>query len=137
MKLKQAIKKSLNSYKTALPIIVAVLLLVALINEFFQGGYSSLFGHSSLIDTFIGAIAGSISFGIPLTSYIVGGELLDSGVSLAAITAFILSWTTVGVVMLPLEAKFLGWRFAAIRNGINFVFAVLIAYLTVFLINLL
>lgn len=51
--------------------------------------------------------------------------------SLLAVTAFIMAWTTVGVAMLPLEATFLGKRFAVLRNVINFVFAILIAVLTV------
>ena len=66
----------------------------------------------------------------------VGGELLKQGVSLIAITAFILAWTTVGVFMLPLEAKFLGKRFAITRNIINFIFAIIIAVLTVAIFSL-
>ena len=45
--------------------------------------------------------------------------MLEGGVSLLAVTAFILTWVTVGVAMLPLEAKFLGKRFAVARNAVR------------------
>ena len=81
-------------------------------------------------------MAGSISFGIPITSYIVGGELLKEGVSLLAITAFILAWSTVGVAMLPLEISYLGKRFAIYRNIINFFFSIILAILTITILNI-
>jgi len=128
--IKKSIIKSWNNFKMAIPIMFGILLLVSLmtilwseqIPNFFTGG---------IFDPLWGALAGSISFGIALTSYIVGGELLTKGVSLLAVTAFIMTWTTVGVVMLPLEAKFLGWRFAIYRNIMNFFFAIIIAFLTI------
>ncbi len=133
---KQAVIRSLYIFKSALPVMIGILLLVNLINVFAIDYYADIFTDNLLIDPFVGALAGSFSFGIPITSYIVGGELLEKGISLMAITAFILSWTTVGTMMLPLEAKFLGWRFALIRNGINFVFAILVSILTAFTLKL-
>lgn len=116
--------------------IVGIFLLVNLINLVLEGQYSKVFTNNWLLDPLLGAGIGSISFGMPLTSYVVGGELLKQGVSLIAVTAFILAWTTVGVLMLPLEAKFLGKRFAITRNIINFFFAIIIAVLTVAILNL-
>lgn len=122
--------------KTAIPIIVGILLLINLINLFIQDYYTKIFTGNPLIDPLIGAVAGSISFGIPITSYIVGGELLKEGISLIAITAFMLAWTTVGIVMLPLEATFLGKRFAIVRNATNFLFSVIIAVLVIFTLKI-
>ena len=68
---------------------------------------------------------------------VAGGELLAKGVSLLAVTAFIMSWSTVGVVMLPLEASFLCRKFAVIRNAVNFCFAVLVAISTDLLLKVL
>ena len=59
------------------------------------------------------------------------------GVSLLAVTAFILTWTTVGVSMLPLEMKFLGKKFALLRNRINFIIAIIISILTILTIHFL
>ena len=132
MHLKQSIQKTIQVFKTALPIMIGILMLINLLNVFFRDYYTKLFTGNMLIDPFIGAVAGSISFGIPVTSYIVGGELLLEGVSLLAITAFMLAWTTVGLAMLPLEASFLGKRFAFVRNATNFVFSLIIAVLVIY-----
>lgn len=127
-----ALRKTLNLFKTVLPMLFGMLLLINLLNPLMENQYSKWFTGHYLHDTVIGAVAGSISFGIPITSYIVGGELLAKGVSLTAVTAFIMAWTTVGIAMMPLEAAFLGKRFAFTRNIVNFFFALFLAVLTVF-----
>lgn len=132
--LKQSFQKTIQSFKVSLPMMFGILLLISLLNAGWQGYYERIFTGNVFLDPLIGALAGSISFGIPIVSYIAGGELLEQGVSLLAVAAFIMAWATVGVAMLPLEAKFLGWRFALIRNAVNFVFAVAIAILTVYTI---
>lgn len=134
--LKKSVIRALQMFKTSLPILIGVLLLVNLINLFVKGYYPKLFTGNLILDPLVGALAGSFSFGIPITSYIVGGELLKYGVSFLAITAFIMSWTTVGVAMLPLEAKFLGKKFAIARNGVNFAFAIIISILTTLTLKL-
>lgn len=133
--MKQAFIKTINNFRVALPMIIGIFLLVNLLSLVLEGQYSEVFTGNWLLDPLLGAGIGSVSFGMPLTSYIVGGELLIQGVSLVAVTAFILAWTTVGVLMLPLEAKFLGKRFAITRNIINFFFAIIIAILTVAILN--
>jgi hypothetical protein len=132
----QALKKSLLNLKSSLPIMLGVLLLVGLVNQLFSNYYTEIFNGSLFLDPLKGALAGSISFGIPITSFIVGGELLEQGVSLIAITAFILAWSTVGIAMLPLEISTLGKKFSIIRNSICFVFSVIIAILTVWTLSL-
>jgi len=130
-KMKQAFFKTTQVFKTVMPMLTGVLLLVSLLHQFFKNNYQHWFSGNLILDPFIGAIAGSISFGMPVTSYVVGGELLHAGVSLLAVTAFIMSWTTVGLIMIPLEASALGIRFAIIRNILNFIFALLVAIATV------
>jgi hypothetical protein len=106
--MKQAFFKTTQVFKTVMPMLTGVLLLVSLLHQFFKNNYQHWFSGNLILDPFIGAIAGSISFGMPVTSYVVGGELLHAGVSLLAVTAFIMSWTTVGLIMIPLEASALG-----------------------------
>jgi hypothetical protein len=128
--MKKALLQTVGVFIIALPILTGVLLLINLLDPLLQSRYAQWFTGNYLLDPLVGALAGSISFGIPITSYIAGGELLAKGVSLLAVTAFIMAWTTVGLVMLPLEASFLGKKFALARNGLNFLFALLIAVLT-------
>jgi len=136
MKTKEAFLKSLDSFRASIPIMLGVLLLINLLAPILGRHASKIFTGNFLLDPFVGAIAGSISFGIPITSFIVGGELLSQGISLIAVTAFILAWSTVGMAMLPLEILNLGKKFAITRNLICFFFAIIIAVLTVGTLNL-
>ncbi len=134
--MKEAILKSLKNILVSIPIMFGILMLINLINPILSNYYSKIFTDNFFLDPLIGAIAGSISFGIPITAYIAGGELLEDGVSLLAVTAFVMSWTTVGVAMIPLESKFLGRRFALSRNFVNFFFALIISVLTISILKL-
>ena len=133
-----SIKKSLRAFSTALPIVVGMLLLTSLLIKLFPAEVvSDLFGQQGFIDVLIGAAAGSIAAGHPLVSYLLGGELLDSGVSLLAVTALIVSWVTVGFVQLPAEILLLGKRFAIYRNIVCFALAIVVAFLTISTLQLL
>jgi hypothetical protein len=81
-------------------------------------------------------LVGSISGGNPITSYIIGGELRQQGVSMLAITAFIVSWVTVGIIQMPAEALMLGKRFAIVRNAVSFFISIVIAILTVWTLGM-
>ncbi|MEI8344084.1 MAG: hypothetical protein WCF93_04000 [Candidatus Moraniibacteriota bacterium] len=133
--MKEAFKKVLENIKISLPILIGVLLLLNLLQPLFEKYYSWIFTGNLIIDPLIGAVAGSLSFGIPVVSYLTGGELIKQGVTLLAVTAFIFSWTTVGIPMIPLESENLGKRFAIVRNGFNFIFSIFIAILTVFILR--
>lgn len=120
------------------PNILAVVLLSGLIMEFVPlRRLSELLGGGFFTDGLIGAGIGSISIGNPLVSYVLGGELLDQGVSLMAVTALLVSWVTVGSIQLPAEIQTFGTRFALFRNGVSFLFALIIAFLVLMTMQLL
>jgi uncharacterized membrane protein YraQ (UPF0718 family) len=111
---------------------MGVLMLLALANTLIpKQAYRLIFTGNELMDPLMGAAIGSISGGNPITSYIIGGELRQQGVSMLAITAFMLSWVTVGIIQLPAEALMLGRRFAMVRNAVSFCTSIVIAILTV------
>ena len=120
----------------AVPMIIGILMLISLLNPIFKEHYTKVFTGNYFLDPLMGALVGSIAFGIPITSYITGGELLKEGVSLLAVTAFVLAWATVGVAMLPIEMKFFGRRFALARNFLNFINSILIAILVVLVLRM-
>ena len=80
---------------------------------------------------------GSVLAGNPVTSYVLGGELLTQGVNLVAVTAFLVAWVTVGFVQLPAESMMLGKKFAISRNILSFIFSIIVAIITVFLVGIL
>jgi uncharacterized membrane protein YraQ (UPF0718 family) len=124
--------RALRTFGGALPVILGVLLLTSLLMALVPAGsLERLFGAGEGLDVLLGTLLGSLAAAHPLAGYVLGGELLASGVSLVAVTALLVSWVTVGVVQLPAEALLLGRRFALVRNALCLVFAVAIAYLTV------
>jgi uncharacterized membrane protein YraQ (UPF0718 family) len=132
VKFYKTLKKTLKSFGVMLPILVGVILLIGLFKTYITPDLiSSIFKGEFVQDTFLGSLIGSISAGNPISSFIIGGELLIEGVSLFAVTAFIVAWVTVGIIQLPAEASILGKRFALARNFISFIFAILVAIATV------
>ncbi len=135
---KSSLLKTLKNFKQILPIIFGVVMLVSLVLTFVPASfYAKVFTDSDWIDPLVGAFVGSVSTGNPVVSYILGGELLSQGVSLIAVTAFILSWVTVGIIQLPAESLMLGKRFALARNAFSFITSLIVAYLTVLTLSFL
>lgn len=135
--IKKALDGTLRNFKQILPVILGVIMLVSLsISLVPKSFYASIFTGNKVVDPLLGAVIGSISSGNPIISYILGGELLGQGVNLLAVTAFILSWVTVGIIQLPAEALMLGKKFAVTRNVFSFISSLIVAFLTVFTLSL-
>jgi len=129
---KDAFLKTGQAFRKSLPILVSVLMLLALADTLIpKQAYRRIFTGNELLDPLLGAAIGSISGGNPITSYIIGGELRQQGISMLAITAFIVAWVTVGIIQLPAESLLLGKRFAIARNAVSFCISIVIAVLTV------
>lgn len=134
--LRQSGEKTLNAIKRSISILIGVVLLIAfVINAIPKDFYHRIFTENSVANAFIGASIGSISAGNPINSYVIGGELLQQDISLFAVTAFILSWVTVGIIQLPAESMMLGKKFALYRNSISFITSIVIALITVYLLQ--
>lgn len=133
-----ALSKTLRAFTNMLPMVLGMLLLTSLLLTLLpKGNLQALFSRHENLDVLVGALLGSVAAGHPLAGYILGGELLASGVSLIAVTALIVAWVSVGIVQLPAEALLFGWRFAVTRNLLCFLSAIAIAYLTVGTLRLL
>ncbi|MFP4524366.1 MAG: hypothetical protein ACLFO2_03585 [Candidatus Woesearchaeota archaeon] len=136
--MREAFAKAARGLWKAFPLIIGTMLLVGLLTTLVpHEAYTALFGHSGLLDLVVGSLSGSVAAGNATTSFILGGELQGSGVSLLAVTAFITAWVTVGVVQLPAEASILGKRFALARNALSFLFSFIVALATVTVVGLL
>jgi len=126
------LKKTSLSFLSLSPMIIAILGLVGLMQAFVSREMlAALFTGNPFYDTAIGTFTGAIAVGQALISYIIGGELLQQGISMYAVTALILSWVTLGFVQLPLEAEVLGKRFTLYRNLLALVATVLVSLATV------
>jgi len=131
-RLKIATIKTTKQMVKIIPLILGIIFLISLvIVSINKQDYTILFTHNIMTDPVVGAMLGSIMAGNPVTSYIIGGELLKQGISLMAVTAFIVAWITVGALQLPYEMMVLGKKYAIIRNIIAFVSSILVAVITV------
>ena len=132
----QSIAKSGKSLWNAFPVLLGTLMLMSLISILIpKSFYTTIFSKNLFFNSFIGALIGSISAGNPITSYILGGELLKQGISLMAVTAFLVSWVTVGIIQLPAESAILGKKFALFRNITSFILAIIVAIITVLILG--
>lgn len=132
----QALQKSGLAFWSMAPMLIGVIGLVGLFQVLVTPKIlASLFRGHGLADTLVGTLAGAVASGNPVVSYLLGGELLGQGISLYAVSAFILSWVTLGFIHLPAETEVLGFRFTLYRNILAFVFTMIIAVLTTFTIQ--
>ncbi len=123
-------KSSLNFLAMA-PLLLGVIGLVGLFQVLVSPEMlASLFQGNPFLDTLIGTFSGAAAAGNPIVSYLIGGELLDQGISLYAVTAFLLSWVTLGFIQLPAEVTVFGGKFTFYRNILAFLFTMIIAALT-------
>lgn len=133
-----ATKQAARGMGRALPIILSVVFLLGLVRvAVTPAQLETLFTGRGGLDILLGTVAGSVSTGNAVTSYVLGGELLAQGVRLSAVTAFLVAWVTVGLVQLPAEAALLGRRFALVRNATSAVSAIIVGVLTVWLLGVL
>ena len=96
------VKKASRGVLSMGPMILGVVGLVGLFQSFVSHRMlASVFNGEAVHDTLVGTLAGMVAVGQALISYILGGELLDQGVSRYAVAAFVLAWVTLGVVQLP------------------------------------
>jgi len=124
-----AMSKGLRQFKSFLPLVTGVVLLLGLFQSFIpEQKLVSLFSGTVLQDSFWGACMGSVLVGNPANSYVIAKSLFSMGVGISGITALMLTWVNVGLIQLPAEAKALGTGFALVRNLAGFIIAVIVSF---------
>ena len=135
---KKAFKKALINFISITPMMLAVIGLVGIMQVYLSPEIlATFFGYGSIADTLAGTVAGAVSMGQGMISYVVADGLMEQGVSHYALSAFILAWVTLGVVQLPAEASVFGVRFTFYRNVLTLISTIIIAYVTVLTVGLL
>ena len=130
--------KAIKGFSKGLPIMLGVILCMGLFRVYISKQLlKNVFAGRVIQDTFLGSIIGSITAGNPINSYIIGKQLLDNGVSLFAVTAFIICWVSVGIIQLPYEISVMGKNFALSRNLVSFFLSFFVSIATVFVLQVL
>lgn len=127
----KVLQKSSLSFLAMTPLLLGTIGLVGMFQVLVTPKMlTSMFRGNPLFDTVTGTLSGAVAAGNPIVSYIIGGELLSQGVSLYAVSAFLLSWITLGFIQLPAETEVFGGRFTLYRNILAFIFVMITAVLT-------
>ncbi|HOQ10903.1 MAG: putative permease [Spirochaetes bacterium ADurb.Bin218] len=122
------VKMGLKMFMNLLPPFVTVLIILSFVLALLPGELlEKLLGaDSGITGFFIAAGLGSVALIPGFISYPLAAVLLKNGVSYPVISVFITTLMMVGIVTLPIEKNFFGWRVAIIRNVLSFIGALII-----------
>jgi uncharacterized membrane protein YraQ (UPF0718 family) len=128
-KTKKSLVIAAKSFVKILPIVFSIIILIGLLLGFVPPEKISKFigEQAGFVGVVAVAILGAIMHIPALISFPLAASLLKSGASITSVAAFITTLTMIGVVTLHLEIKVLGKKFALLRNGLAFIFAIIIA----------
>ena len=126
-----SLKRAWKMFVTVLPQFVGILLLVGLLLALIKPETMQyIIGtESGLAGMVIASLLGVVLLIPALIAFPIGAKLLENGAGVAQIVVFISTLTTVGLITLPLEAKYLGKKLAVIRNLLSYLRAFLVAYI--------
>lgn len=126
---KQALKMAFGMGKGMLGSILSIIFLIGLILTILPPeSIASYVGRQSkLLATVVSAMFGTITLIPAFIAFPLVGTLVHAGVGIVPAVAFLTTLTMVGIVTFPLEKREFGLKFTAVRNGLSFLFAILIA----------
>jgi uncharacterized membrane protein YraQ (UPF0718 family) len=125
----QALKKAWKSFENILPQFLVILLLIGFVLSVLtpQQISSLIGGDSGWGGVMLASILGSITLIPGFIAFPLAAALIKSGAGTMQIAAFISTLMMVGVVTIPMEIKFFGKKAAYLRNGLAFIFSLLVA----------
>ena len=128
-KTKQALKMAFNMGKGMAVSIFSIVFAIGLILTLLPPTEIATFvgKQSVLLATIASALLGTITLVPAFIAFPLVGTLVGAGIGIIPAVAFLTTLTMVGVVTFPLEKKEFGAKFTAVRNGLSFLFAIIIA----------
>lgn len=128
-KTKQALKMAFGMGRGMLVSILSIIFLIGLILTLLPPAQIAEFvsRQSLLLATVLSAAFGTITLIPALIAFPLVGTLVHAGVGIVPAVAFLTTLTMVGIVTFPLETREFGFKFAAVRNALSFLFALVIA----------
>lgn len=125
--LRTALRMFVNLLPPFLTVLAGVALVLALLPK---ETISALMGEKAGVYGYvIAALLGTVALIPGFVAYPLSAVLVSNGVSYPVIAVFITTLMMVGIVTLPLERKYFGWKVAAARNLFCFAGALLIGAL--------
>lgn len=114
-----------------LPQFVAILLLVGLaLAVLSPETIRRMIGEETgFIGMLLASLVGAVSLVPVMIAFPIVAELLESGAGIIQMAVFVSTLTTVGLITIQIETKYLGKKAAVLRNVLAFAFSFITAYL--------
>lgn len=134
----KGLKRGAMQFLKILPTLLTVIIFVSIAMFFIpEEMILKNLGDEAGIAGYAGAaIVGSISLIPGLISYPLAGMLLESGVSYGILALFITTLKMVGVMTIPVEAKYFGMKVTLMRNGLSMLGAMVIGVIMAIIFSL-
>jgi len=124
----KGIKKGMMMFFKILPTLLSVIIVVSLVLYLVSDEVLiEYLGKDAGLGAYVSAaVIGSVSIIPGFIAYPLAGILLKTGVSFSVLSVFITTLKMVGILTIPIEAKFFGLKTAIIRNSLSFIGAILV-----------
>jgi len=124
----KGVKKGAMMFLKILPTLISVIILVSVVLYLVSDEVlMEYLGKDAGIGAYISAaLIGSVSIIPGFIAYPLASILLKTGVSFSVLSVFITTLKMVGVLTIPIEARFFGFKVAIIRNTLSFIGAILV-----------
>ena len=126
-----SLKKAWKMFTGVLPQFVAILLFVGVaLAVLSPETIRRMIGEETgFIGMLLASLVGAFSLVPVMIAFPIVSELLKSGAGIIQMAVFVSTLTTVGLITIPIETKYLGKKIAVLRNMLAFVFSFITAYL--------
>lgn len=129
-KTKKAVIRAAKSLENIMPQFLGIVLIVGIMLAALKPEtISSIIGNKSgVLGVFISALVGSIAMMPTFVAFSTANMLLENGAGFAQVGALVSTLTLIGIVTIPLEAKYIGKKAAFLRNILAFFFSLLVGF---------
>lgn len=130
MKTLLSLKKAWKMFLSMLPQFLAILFLIGLMLAVIKPEtiQKVIGAESGVLGMILSGTVGAVAIIPVLVAFPVASQLLQNGAGIMQIAIFISTLTTVGIITIPLESKYLGKKIAILRNVLFFIFSFFVAF---------
>ncbi|OQX99341.1 MAG: conserved protein, permease-related protein [Bacteroidetes bacterium 4572_117] len=131
----KGIQKGLKQFLKILPTLLSVIIIISIVLFFVSDKFLMEFlGKEAGLGAYISAaVIGSVSLLPGFIAYPLAGFLVQSGVSYSVIAVFITTLMMVGILTIPIEARYFGLKTTIIRNVLSFIGAIIVGTVMAFI----
>jgi uncharacterized membrane protein YraQ (UPF0718 family) len=124
----QSLRRGMKMFWNIVPEMSVVLVLISIsLAIFTPEQLKQWLSADTYLHFAVALVVGSIALIPGFIAFPLAGVLLKNGASVSLVSGFITTLLMVGIVTLPMEARYFGWRAAVMRNALSFLGAVIIA----------